>query len=429
MSFIEAHCDGAGSGDRPGPGSGPGKTPARPAGREGAAVERAASARGEGRRVGRVNAARAGTAYLNVEEPVTLLIVSASATWQARLRAACLLLQIQPMACAGVSRLVSRLAERDRTGDESVPVIALDIGLGEGAVNEALSAAGRYGIDVVLLCERSGAEARGLGERCGSLDVLGSAAGEVELARRVGAGGGGARERARQNRRNTRLKRLCRRLCDAPRQVARQIDSLWTELLSTHRETGNNMNQVAISSEFGGLIRQELDLEVLLRTTLEYILSKSGPTNAAVFLPATTGDFTLGAYVNYDCPKETVDVLLDHMANVVAPRFEDVRDVAHLTDPTEIEEKVTGDAMWIGDSHIVAFACRHEGECLAIFLFFRDARSPYSDGFVEQLRVMKDLFGAQLARVVRIHHRHLPKEKWGALGDPPREENDDGLTM
>ena len=189
------------------------------------------------------------------------------------------------------------------------------------------------------------------------------------------------------------------------------------------------MNQVAISSEFGGLIKQELDLEVLLRTTLEYILSKSGPTNAAVFLPATSGDYTLGAYVNYDCPKETVDVLLDHMANVVAPRFEDLTDVAHLTDPAEINEKVTGDAMWIGDSHIVAFACRHEAECLAIFLFFRDSRSPYPDTFVNQLRVMRDLFAAQLARVVRIHHRHLPKEKWGALGDPPREENDDGMAM
>ena len=33
------------------------------------------------------------------------------------------------------------------------------------------------------------------------------------------------------------------------------------------------------------------------------MLTKTGPTNAAVFLPGTGTDFDLGAYVNYDCPR------------------------------------------------------------------------------------------------------------------------------
>ncbi len=368
-------------------------------------------------------------AYLNALEPVCVLIVSRNPIWQARLREASLALRVLPVVCTTAARACERLLEHARAGDEWVPIVAIDASLGEGAVTEMLHMSARVDAGVVMLCNEPSRGEKTAVLRHGMLDVLHESMESRELERRVSAGATRAREQARQNRRATRLKRICRRLCDAPRQVARQMDALWTDLMNTHRELGKHMNQVAISSEFGGLIRQELDLEVLLRTTLEYILSKSGPTNAAVFLPATTGDFTLGAYVNYDCPKETVDVLLDHMANVVAPRFEDVADVAHLTDPKEIEEKVTGDAMWIGDSHIVAYACRHEGECLAIFLFFRDARSPYSEAFVSQLRVMRDLFAAQLARVVRIHHRHLPKEKWGALGDPPREENDEGLAM
>ena len=28
------------------------------------------------------------------------------------------------------------------------------------------------------------------------------------------------------------------------------------------------------------------------------------------------------------------------------------------------------------------------------------------------------MFAAQLARVIRVHHRHLPKHKWGRIGDP-----------
>lgn len=369
----------------------------------------------------------AAAAYLNAEAPVALLVLSTSRTWRARIREACSSLRAQSTVCDTGADALARLHEHADT--DSVPVIAIDLVVGPIQVAEALSAASRHGADVVLLCEHASLEVAGLALQRGALDLLHTSLTNAELLQRLAAATSRSRERARQNRRATRLKRICRRLCDAPRHVARQCEALWTDLMHTHRELGRHMNQVAISSEFGGLIRQELDLEVLLRTTLEYILSKSGPTNAAVFLPATSGDFTLGAYVNYDCPKETVDVLLDHMANVVAPRFEDVKDVAHLTDPKEIEDKVTGDAMWIGDSHIVAFACRHEGECLAIFLFFRDARSPYSDGFVNQLRVMRDLFAAQLARVVRIHHRHLPKEKWGALGDPPREENDEGMAM
>ena len=50
------------------------------------------------------------------------------------------------------------------------------------------------------------------------------------------------------------------------------------------------MNQGMIVTEFGGLIRQELDIESLLRTTLEFVLGRCGPTNAAVFLPTTSGD-------------------------------------------------------------------------------------------------------------------------------------------
>ena len=52
------------------------------------------------------------------------------------------------------------------------------------------------------------------------------------------------------------------------------------------------MNQVPTTTalEFTGLIKQELDIENLLRTTLEYVLGRSGPTNAAVFLPTTSGD-------------------------------------------------------------------------------------------------------------------------------------------
>jgi len=365
---------------------------------------------------------------LPAQTPITIVIVSADAGWRARLMGAAI-------ECGCDARIEPSIAAarrwvREPCLESSHPTAVLIVDQAGGAEEaiELATAAHRVGVTTVLTCLESSGQAAARARRRGADDVFDRSVSGDELARRVGLAVGLARENARQSHRVARLKRICRRLSDARRQVARQAGALWTDLVTGQREQSAHMNQATLSSEYGGLIRHELDLEVLLRTTLEYVLGKSGPTNAAVFLPATSGDFSLGAYVNYDCPKETVDILLDHMANVVAPRFEHTEDISHLTNPKEIKEQVAGDAMWIGDSHVIGFSCKHEGECLAIFLFFRDSRSPYLGTFVNQLRVVRDLFAAQLARVIRIHHRHLPKEKWGALGDPPHDESDDGMV-
>ena len=202
-----------------------------------------------------------------------------------------------------------------------------------------------------------------------------------------------------------------------------------SDLLQAKPELVDHMKNVTTVSEFKGLIRGELDIEQLLRTTLEFVLARSGPTNAAVFLPTTSGDYSLGAYVNYDCPKDTCDVLLDHLANAVAPRFENVPGpggMAHLTTREQLDEYLDGDADWLTGSHVVGFPCTHGNECLAIFMLFRDQRSPFQQPLLDQVKTVGELFAAQLARVIHIHHRHLPKNKWGMIGDPPAETDDYG---
>ena len=43
-----------------------------------------------------------------------------------------------------------------------------------------------------------------------------------------------------------------------------------------------------------------LDVEGVLRRTMEWILRKLGPLNAAIYLPAGESQFSLGAYLNLD---------------------------------------------------------------------------------------------------------------------------------
>jgi len=254
--------------------------------------------------------------------------------------------------------------------------------------------------------------------RAGAADIVEMQTPHAELAQRVLAAAAKVREHRRQRGRIVKLKRMCRRLNSAREQVARQVDVLCTDLVEAYQELAEHMNQVTTATEFKGLIKGELDIESLLRTTLEFVLSRSGPTNAAIFLPTTSGDYSLGAYVNYDCPKDTVDILLDQLANVVAPRFEQTTGLIYLDEPEDMDRYIGDDAGWLDGSGVCAMACRCEGETLAIFMLFRDRRNAYGPTLMEQVKTIGELFAAQLARVIHIHHRHLPKDKWGMLGDP-----------
>ena len=183
----------------------------------------------------------------------------------------------------------------------------------------------------------------------------------------------------------------------------------------------------SIIGDFGQMIRSELDVETLLRRSLEFVLAHAGSTNAAVFLPSTSGDFSLGAYVNYTCPKETAEVLLDHLANVAAPRLENLQGLVHCRTPRAIREQVGDAGDWVEEGELVAFTCREGGETLAIFALFREKNAPFTDHTLEILSHIGPVFGKHLAKVVRIHHRHLPKHKWGTVGDPADGSARDGF--
>ncbi|MBM4107888.1 MAG: GAF domain-containing protein [Phycisphaerae bacterium] len=233
-----------------------------------------------------------------------------------------------------------------------------------------------------------------------------------------------ARELQARRERFDRLRRLCKQLNGARQEVSRQVGSLCTDLADAYKELTDQFGKVTLASEFSGVVRQELEVESLLRTTLEFVLAKLGSTNAAIFLPASSGEYSLGAYVNYDVPRDTAEVLLDHLAAVLAPRFEKQTEVTILESAEALEDKLGDHAHWMGESALAALACRHDDETLAVIVLFRDRRSGFNETHREGLRVIGDIFGRQLARVIHVHHRHLPKDQWGT---PEPDEPEDGL--
>ncbi|MCA9278646.1 MAG: hypothetical protein H6815_10685 [Phycisphaeraceae bacterium] len=171
-------------------------------------------------------------------------------------------------------------------------------------------------------------------------------------------------------------------------------------------------------TEFQTLLRQELDLEGVLRTALQQLLACVGACNTAVFLPGTSGDFSLGAYVNNDLNPEHLDMLLDEISDAVGAHVDHLPNQLHLRSASEIQRELGISDVWMGDRQMLLAPCRADGEVLAVVAFFQDQQCPFSTKLVELIEPVATLVGSQLARVVRVHHRHLPKDKWGSLTEP-----------
>jgi len=305
-----------------------------------------------------------------------------------------------------------------------VELVLLDAELADGPGLEVAPAITGAGAGIVVLADGAGVELAVEAMRAGALDLMRPDAPTNELASRLAEaiervrGGRAGSERVR------RLRELCQRLNDARRQMGTQVSALCTDLASAYDELTDQLDRVTIASEFAGVIAQELDIEELLRVAMEYVLRRTGPTNAAVYLPDTAGDFTLGAYVNFDRPSDSAEMMFDHLADVVAPRFEQVRGVAVMRDRVEREDRLGAEAHWLEDCATLVAPCVHEDECLAVLTLFRDERTPFGDELAATIGVIADTFAQQLARVIHVHHRHLPKDQWGSFEGPDSDDLD-----
>lgn len=287
---------------------------------------------------------------------------------------------------------------------------------------EALHALASRGHACILISEAPTEALLSRALRAGLLDVFPLRLPRAEFLSRLAEVHARHRERSRREAaalsRASRLTALCKGLIKSRRDLVANFTTLCGDMATTTSDLSSQLDLASLASEFNSLVRQELDIEGLLRTVLEYALPRIGNTNAAIFLPATSGEFSLGAYVNYDCPRDSAEVLLEHMSHCIAPAFEHEQDIAVLPTHAELVKKLANHAHWIEDSTLLAFSCRHENECLAIVTLFRDRKTPFPAGQLPMLRLIRDLFARQLARVIHTHHRHLPREKWGHFGEP-----------
>jgi DNA-binding response OmpR family regulator len=298
--------------------------------------------------------------------------------------------------------------------------------LAEGSFDAALLAMKHDGDDALDLARDIASESTGPGVlvlkdepdlddavramRAGAMDLLCAPYDASDVASRVRAAVDAVRRDRSREEQLAGLKKLCRELNASRDSVTKQVGALCDELADAYHQITEQVQHVKASAEFAALIRQELDVESALRTCLEYLLTKTGPTNAAVFLPGDHGDFSLGAYVNYDCPRDSADVLLDTLANVLAPRFADDDRIASFDGEDDLYSRIGDDAHWLADSRALVLPCRHEEECMSVMVFFRDRLSPYPTDAHGVLEIVGALFAEQLDRILRVQGRAITND-------------------
>ncbi|MBT8486475.1 MAG: response regulator [Phycisphaerae bacterium] len=259
--------------------------------------------------------------------------------------------------------------------------------------------------------------------RCGAIDYIRVPAELGEVRDRVETALTKTLTEKDRESRIRRLHSLCTELNSAREEISDQVDVLCNDLVVAYHDLHQQLQDVAMASEFRTLLRQELDLEEVLRTTLEYLLTKTGPTNAAVFLPDPNRQYSLGAYVNYDCPRESIDAVLDHLCDAICPQMADETELVAFDDAEEFADWIGMEDRLLAESQVIAYSCIDEQECMAVVVLFRDKNTPFEPALAGTLDILRAIFAEQLSQVIRIHHRSGPQ--WPA--EPSYEDELDDL--
>jgi hypothetical protein len=214
-----------------------------------------------------------------------------------------------------------------------------------------------------------------------------------------------ARDRAAQRAsdRAARLLRAARSIAASRDALAGQLAMVCEQLSQSCMDVSSQLQHVALSSELQTLLRQDLDIESVLRTSLEFMLRKLGATNAAIYLPSASGDYTLGAYINYDCPRDGIEHTLDHLGDALVPLYSD-RPGLHVLASCE-HDLPTITSAWVAESSMLVHSAHAEDECVAIVAVFRDQAHGFDAEGRKLVATTGQLLGQQLARIVKTHQR------------------------
>jgi len=221
--------------------------------------------------------------------------------------------------------------------------------------------------------------------------------------------------------RNIKLRTVCKKLNKARHEISQQVNLLCNDLVRAYQELAQQLNQTQTSGEFETHLAQEVEIETILRRTLEWVLEKIGPLNAAIFLPDSEGELSLGAYLNFDTEAETI--LIDTMSQTVGKTAQTATSPVIIETDEQLHQLYGEDAGLLLGRQWLAAPAFHQNECLAVVCLFRGklgsspapaAQSEHhapQDGtdemMIQTLEMICPVLGDRIGRAIRIYQRGL----------------------
>jgi DNA-binding response OmpR family regulator len=202
----------------------------------------------------------------------------------------------------------------------------------------------------------------------------------------------------KQKARHTRLRTVCRRLNKARHEISAQVDLLCNDLVRAYQDLASQLNQTQAMGDFSASIETQPTLEDLMRSTLEWILKKLGPINAAVMLPNAENEYSLGAYLNLDTP--AADPFIAAINETIAPQAASGGLLA-LENDSELDDMFGAACAPLHGRSWLAHRCLFRNETLGVLIFFRTHGTPFDPATSAMLQAIAPILGEQIGRLMQ----------------------------
>jgi DNA-binding response OmpR family regulator len=210
----------------------------------------------------------------------------------------------------------------------------------------------------------------------------------------------------RLTKRNLRLRQVCKQLNKARHEIGQQVDLLCNDLVRAYQEMAQQLNVTQITAEYCQTLDEEIEVEGILRKTMEWVLRKVGPINAAVYLPDTERRFALGAYLNLDTEADAL--LISDIGETVVKQAESAGQAISIDDDRAIEHLFGSAGERLKRRSWLSIACNVRRECLAVIVIFRSTGQPIDVSTRTMIEAMAPVLGERIDQALGLYHRLHP---------------------
>ncbi len=201
------------------------------------------------------------------------------------------------------------------------------------------------------------------------------------------------------------IQRLYNEVHQAHGAAVEEIESLSHTLANGQCVQDQKMRLVAMAAEFRTLVSQELEVESMLRTSLEYLLHRLGPTNAAVYIREGEVGWGVGAYINYDRQGENYSEFLQTLGEQACTTVSQEKTLRVFTDGNSFTNWIDTDELDFEGNEVLSIGCFDGEKCMAVIVFFRSDSKRFDDESLKIVETISPLFGSQLGSILKIHRR------------------------